>query len=157
MPKQLDMFDTNPYQVPVISLKVVRDGGVDAGRLVRSPADIYALVKDLIAFKDREVMLAIHMSTRNDVLAIETVCVGSLNAAHIRAADVFKGAIVNNAACIILAHNHPSMDVSPSPEDVSITRTLVEAGKLLDLPVLDHLVVGGTKFVSLNERGLGFE
>jgi DNA repair protein RadC len=74
----------------------------------------------------------------------------------VRVGEVFKQAIRRNAACILVLHNHPSGDPTPSPEDVNLTRAIVSAGKLLDIDVLDHLVVGGGKFVSLKERGLGF-
>ena len=81
---------------------------------------------------------------------------GSLNTSLIRVAEVFSEAVKVNAAGIIVVHNHPSGDPSPSPEDVAVTRALVEAGKLLDIDVLDHLVIGQHRFVSLKERGLGF-
>ncbi len=88
---------------------------------------------------------------------METVYVGSLNASYIRVAEVFREAVTRNCAAVIVAHNHPSGDPTPSPEDVAVTRQLVAAGKLLDIEVLDHLVVGMQRFVSLRERGLGFE
>ena len=86
------------------------------------------------------------------------VSIGGLNAAVVRVADVFKAAIVANAASILIAHNHPSGDVTPSPEDVRITEMLVDAGKLLDIGVLDHIIIGDTlhRFCSLKERQLGF-
>ncbi|MEE8390301.1 MAG: JAB domain-containing protein, partial [Anaerolineae bacterium] len=77
-------------------------------------------------------------------------------ASHIRVSEVFRDAVKRNCAAIIVAHNHPSGDPTPSPEDVEVTRQLVEAGKLLDIEVLDHLIVGQQRFVSLRERGLGF-
>jgi DNA repair protein RadC len=85
------------------------------------------------------------------------VYVGSLNASHIRVGEIFRDAVKRNCAAIIVVHNHPSGDPSPSPEDVAVTRQLVAAGKLLDIEVLDHLVIGQQRFVSLRERGLGFE
>ena len=96
------------------------------------------------------------MDTKNQVLKIHTVYVGSLNTAVVRVAEVFREAIRLNAAALIIAHNHPSGDVSPSPEDVHVTRQLVEAGKLLNIDVLDHLVLGNQCWLSLKERGLGF-
>ena len=81
---------------------------------------------------------------------------GSLNTSLIRVGEVFRDGIRANAAAIILSHNHPSGDPSPSPEDVAVTRAIVEAGKLLDIQCLDHLILGGTRHVSLKERGLGF-
>jgi DNA repair protein RadC len=88
---------------------------------------------------------------------VETVYVGSLNASHIRVGEVFRDAVRRNCAAIIVVHNHPSGDPAPSPEDVAVTRQLVKAGALLDIEVLDHLIVGQQRYVSLRERGLGFE
>jgi DNA repair protein RadC len=81
---------------------------------------------------------------------------GSVNTAMIRVGEVFKEALRLNATSIIVAHNHPSSDPAPSPEDILVTRQIVEAGKLLDVEVLDHLVLAGNRYVSLRERGLGF-
>ncbi|RPJ43835.1 MAG: hypothetical protein EHM21_10965, partial [Chloroflexi bacterium] len=78
------------------------------------------------------------------------------NASTVRVAEVFKPAITRNAAGIIILHNHPSGDPSPSPEDVALTRSIVQAGKLLDIDVIDHLIIGQNRWVSLKERGLGF-
>ena len=98
------------------------------------------------------------LDTRNRVLGIHEVYKGSLNTSMIRVGEIFREAIRRNAAAIIAAHNHPSTDPSPSANDVDVTRQMVEAGKLLDIETLDHLIIGGTGqgFVSLKERGLGF-
>jgi DNA repair protein RadC len=106
---------------------------------------------------DQEYLYVIHLDTRNRVIGSpREVYHGSLNTSLIRVAEVFSEAVKVNAAGIIVVHNHPSGDPSPSPEDVAVTRALVEAGKLLDIDVLDHLVIGQHRFVSLKERGLGF-
>lgn len=81
---------------------------------------------------------------------------GSVNTAMIRVGEVFKEALRLNATSIIVAHNHPTSDPTPSPEDILVTRQIVEAGKLLDCECLDHLILAGNRFVSLRERGLGF-
>ena len=96
------------------------------------------------------------LNTRNHVQKIESVYRGSLNTSQVRVGEVFKAAIRVNAAAIIVVHNHPSGDPTPSPDDLAITRAIVEAGKLLDVQVLDHLVIGQGRFISLKERGLGF-
>jgi DNA repair protein RadC len=83
--------------------------------------------------------------------------VGSLNTSVIRVGELFRHAIKENAAAMIVAHNHPSGDPSPSPEDVQVTRQIASAGKLLDIDLLDHLIIGHGRYVSLKERGLGFE
>ena len=81
---------------------------------------------------------------------------GSLNSSWIRIAEVFRDAVRINAAAVIIAHNHPSGDPTPSPEDVAVTKAIVEAGKLLDIEVLDHLVIGQGRYVSMKAKGLGF-
>jgi DNA repair protein RadC len=90
------------------------------------------------------------------MLNIEKVYVGSLNSSMVRVGELFKPAIQRNAASIIVVHNHPSGDPTPSPEDIALTKSIVQAGKLLDIELLDHLVIGQNKFVSMKERGLGF-
>ena len=96
------------------------------------------------------------LNTRNRVIKIEMIYRGSLNSSQVRVGELFKDAIRRNAAAVIVVHNHPSGDPTPSPDDVAITRAMVEAGRLLDIQVLDHLVIGSGRFVSLKERGLGF-
>jgi DNA repair protein RadC len=96
------------------------------------------------------------LDTRNHVLDIKEVYHGSVNSSQVRIGEVFKAAIRRNAAAVIIVHNHPSGDPTPSPDDVAVTRACVQAGKLLDVEVLDHLVIGQNRFVSMKERGLGF-
>ena len=97
------------------------------------------------------------LNTKNQVLGISQVYIGNVNTSVVRAAEVFRPAIRQNCPSIIVVHNHPSGDPTPSPEDVAVTQQLVEAGKLLDIEMRDHIVIGsGNRFVSLKERGLGF-
>ena len=96
------------------------------------------------------------LDTRNRMVKLVEVYRGSLNSSLIRVSEVFKEAVRANAAAIIVVHNHPSGDPTPSPEDISVTHAIVQAGKLLDIEVLDHIVVGKNKFISLKSRGLGF-
>ena len=124
--------------------------------LVRSPSDVAQLLMSEMAHLQQEHFQVLYLDTRNRLLGSETVYVGSLNASHIRVAEVFRDAVKRNCAAIIVAHNHPSGDPTPSPEDVEVTRQLVAAGNLLDIEVLDHLIIGQQRFVSLRERGLGF-
>jgi len=125
--------------------------------VVRSPSDVAQLLMAEMAHLEQEHFRVLYLDTRNRVLGCETVYIGSLNASHIRVGEVFRDAIKRNCAAIIVAHNHPSGDPTPSPEDVEVTRQLVAAGNLLDIEVLDHLIIGQQRFVSLRERGLGFE
>jgi DNA repair protein RadC len=124
--------------------------------VVRSPADVAQLLMAEMSHLEQEHFRVVFLDTRNRVLDAETLYVGSLNAAHIRVGEVFREAIRRNCAAIICAHNHVSHECSPSSEDVAVTRQIVEAGHLLGVECLDHLVIGRQGFVSLRERGLGF-
>jgi DNA repair protein RadC len=123
---------------------------------VNSPEDAVALVQFEMQALEKEHLRVILLDTRNHVIEVNEVYQGSLNSSVVRVGEVFTPAVRRNAASILVVHNHPSGDPSPSPEDVSITRTLVQAGKLLEIEVLDHIIIGLGKFVSLKERGLGF-
>jgi DNA repair protein RadC len=124
---------------------------------VSTPDDAFHLLKSEMMFLDQEHLRLILLDTRNRVLRTPTIYVGSLNTSVIRVGELFRAAIRENAAAFIVAHNHPSGDPSPSPEDVNVTRQIVQAGKLLDVDVLDHIVIGRNRYVSLKQRGLGFD
>jgi DNA repair protein RadC len=125
---------------------------------IRSPADAANLLMPEMGLLEQEHLRVILLDTKNRVIAIPTIYVGSVNTTMIRISELFREAIRRNCPAIIIAHNHPSSDPSPSPEDITVTRQAVEAGKLLDIDVLDHLIIGGAnRFVSLKERGLGFQ
>jgi len=124
---------------------------------VHSPADAAAMVQYEMSVLEQEYLKVFLLDTRNRVMDIVEVYHGSLNSAQIRIAELFKPAIQRQAASIILVHNHPSGDPTPSPDDVAVTRAAIQAGKLLDVDLLDHLIVGSAgKWVSLKEKGLGF-
>lgn len=123
---------------------------------IRSPADVANLLMLEMGLLEREELRVLVMDTKNNVRKVVTVYQGSLNTAVVRVGEVFTPALRANAAAIIVVHNHPSNDPTPSPEDVRVTEMLVEAGKLLDVAVLDHVILGKNRYVSLKERGLGF-
>ena len=125
-------------------------------RQIKSPNDVAELLLLEMRHLDQEHLRTVLLDTKNRVQAVSTVYVGSLNASLVRVGEVFKAALRHNSAALIVAHNHPSGDPTPSPEDVLVTREIVSAGKLLDVEVLDHLVIGQGRFVSMRERGLGF-
>jgi len=129
-----------------------------AARLrLKSPADAAGLLLADMGALEQEELRTIIVDSKNQVLKVHTVYKGSLNTAVLRIAEVFREAIRLNAAALIVAHNHPSGDPDPSAEDLHVTRQLVEAGKLLSIDVLDHLVIGHNgRWLSLKERGLGF-
>jgi DNA repair protein RadC len=123
---------------------------------IRSPADAAGLLMPRLSLLEQEEVHVIMLDTRNRVLGITQVYRGSLNAASMRISELFREAIRINAAAIIVAHNHPSSDPSPSGQDIHVTREIIKAGKLLEMDTLDHIIIGGTAFTSLKERGLAF-
>ena len=128
----------------------------EEGAQIRSPADAANLVMSEMGFLEQEELRIMLLDTKNHVLETTTLYRGSLNTSLIRVGELFRAAIRANSASLIVVHNHPSGDPTPSPEDVAVTKQIVEAGQLLDVEVLDHLIIGGQRFVSLKERGLGF-
>lgn len=123
---------------------------------INSPGDAAGLVMYEMQALEKEHLRVILLDTRNHVIEIHEVYRGSLNASVVRVGEVFTPAVRRNAASILVVHNHPSGDPSPSPEDISITRSLLQAGKLLQIELLDHIIIGQGKYVSLKEKGLGF-
>jgi len=122
---------------------------------VRCAHDAYLLLADM-ADLEQETLRVLLLDTRGRVLAIPTLYVGNVNTTLVRPAEIFREAVRRNAVSIIVAHNHPSGDPTPSPEDIALTRDLVAAGRLLGIGVLDHLIIGQGRYVSLRERGVAF-
>ena len=121
------------------------------------PQDVAGMLMVEMGGLEQEELRVVVLDTKNHVIEVGMVYRGTINSSAVRVAEVFKAAIRRNAAAIILAHNHPSGDPSPSSEDVAVTREIVEAGKLLGIELLDHLVIGmGRRWISLRGRGLGF-
>jgi DNA repair protein RadC len=123
---------------------------------VTSPADAANLLMAEMSTLEQEHLRTLLLDTKHRVLASPTVYVGNVNTSVIRVAELFREAIRLNCVALIVAHNHPSGDPTPSPDDIKVTEQIVQAGKLLDIEVLDHLVIGQQRYVSLKERGLGF-
>jgi DNA repair protein RadC len=123
---------------------------------VRAPSDAAQALMPLLSYAEQEHFVVVFLDTRNRIIDQDVLYKGSLNTSLVRIAEVFRGAARRNCAAIIVAHNHPSGDPSPSPEDVALTRRLVEAGQL-EIEVLDHLVIGRNRYLSMRERQLGFD
>ncbi|RME86633.1 MAG: JAB domain-containing protein [Anaerolineae bacterium] len=123
---------------------------------IHSPADAAALVQYEMSALEQEHLRVLLLDTRNHVLDIVEVYRGSVNSSQVRVGEVFREAIRRNATAIIVVHNHPSGDPTPSPDDVAVTRAIIQAGQLLGVEVLDHIVIGQGRFVSLKERKLAF-
>lgn len=128
----------------------------DEGPIIHNPSDAAAMLQYEMSALEQEELRVMLMDTRNRARHIETVYRGSVNSSQVRIAEIFKAAIRRNASNLIVIHNHPSGDPTPSPDDVAITRAILQAGELLDIKLLDHIIIGNGKFVSLKERGLGF-
>jgi DNA repair protein RadC len=130
--------------------------GADERPQIKSPADVASLLMVEMSHLDQEHLRTVLLDTKNRVQQISTIYVGSVNTAVLRVGEVFRDAVRKNSTAMIVVHNHPSGDPTPSPEDILVTRQIVEAGKLLDIDILDHLVIGRGRYVSMRERGLGF-
>lgn len=130
---------------------LVREGNNDEIIKIHAPSEVYELVKDELATADRETFLSVMFASRNILIGVETISIGSVEGTLITPRDVFKSAILANAVSIILCHNHPSGDLIPSKEDIETTKKLIDAGKLLGINVLDHLIVSSEGYKSLRE------
>ncbi|HWQ42131.1 MAG TPA: DNA repair protein RadC [Desulfosporosinus sp.] len=122
--------------------------------VVNSPQDVAHIVMEEMRFLDREHFRVVSLSTKNHVLGISPISIGSLNSSLVHPRECFKEAIRRNSNAIILLHNHPSGDPTPSQEDIEVTRRLAEGGKILGIEVLDHVIIGDNRFISLKERGI---
>ncbi len=122
-----------------------------------TPADAAALLMAEIGHLEQEHFCVLFLDARYRVLGIQTLYRGNLTLTQIRVGEVFREAIRRNCAHIVVAHNHPSGDPTPSPDDIAVTRQLVEAGRLLGIEVLDHLIIGQQRWLSMRDRRLGFE
>lgn len=142
-----------------VKLMVVRDSGRPEfpKRRIMSSADIFSLYKQMEGYftsLDREEFVIIGLDGKNRTIFFNSVSVGSLNASIVHPREVFKMAILGNAASLILCHNHPSGDPVPSPEDIEITKRLVAAGELLGIKILDHIIFGDGEYKSFADSGL---
>lgn len=122
-------------------------------RNIKAPEDAYKILKQFLVEADRELFMVLCLDTKNQPTAMNICHIGSLNSSIVHPREVLKPAILSNSASIIVAHNHPSNDPTPSREDIEVTKRLTEAGKIIGIEVLDHLVVCSDTFISLKEKG----
>ena len=127
--------------------------GIGIEPTITSPADVLGLLTDIKDLR-KEYFVALFLNARNQVICRENVSVGSLNASLVHPREVFVPAVGSSAASVILAHNHPSGDVTPSREDIELTRRMVQAGEIMGIEVLDHLIVGSERFLSMKEANV---
>jgi DNA repair protein RadC len=143
-------------RIELVSLRMVREKTsiLYPDRVIRKPEDAAELFRQFIGDCDRESFCIICLNTKNEPTALHQVSCGTLNASLVHPRETFKLAILSNSASIIAAHNHPSGEPTPSPEDVELTKRLRDSGTLLGIKLLDHIILGDDKFVSMKERGL---
>jgi len=130
---------------------LIREGACDAMIKIQNPQDVYELVKEELVNSDREILLSVMLTIKNDLIGVETVSMGSITASTVAPRDVFKSAILANAVAIIICHNHPSGELIPSVADIEMTKQLITAGELIGIRVLDHLIVSNHGYKSLIE------
>ncbi len=141
-------------RVNIVSVKLVRESSIlYEKRSIRSPQDAYELAKSFLEDKDREHFIVVSLDTKNQPVSINVCHIGSLNASLVSPREVMKAAILSSAASIMVLHNHPSGLTDPSNEDIKVTKRLVEAGNLMGIELLDHIIVGDNTFNSLKEKG----
>lgn len=144
-----------PYALPIYSVRLVRESSLKAEvKKIRSPRDCVNVFAEYIGDADREHFVALMLDTKNQMVALHTVSIGDLSSSIVHPREVFKIAVALGAASIIVAHNHPSGDPTPSPEDIAVTRRLHQAGELLGIELLDHIVIGDQRWSSLKEKGV---
>ena len=141
-------------RINIVSIKMVKESSfLYQTRQILSPKEAYEMIKEQLEGLDREQFIIACLNTKNEPTNITVVSVGSLNKAIVHPREVFKTAILSNAASIMAFHNHPSGETTPSQQDIQLTKRLYEAGELLGIKLLDHLIIGDGSFTSLKEKG----
>lgn len=140
---------------PIYKVSLVRDSSIrtEDRPSLTTPLSVVRMLREMVKDTDREQFMVIMLDARNRVIGVNVASVGTVSATLVHPREVFKPAIVANAVGIIVAHNHPSGSSDPSPEDRQTTRRLVDAGRTLGIPVVDHLIVSDESFVSFRDEG----
>lgn len=144
-------------RINIYSVTLVRESAkvYDLDRTIRSPRDAYDVIQDVLELstKTKENLVMMSLNTKNQVIGLHTIHVGTVNASLVHPRDVLQQAILNNATSFMMFHNHPSGDVRPSNEDIEVTNRMVEAGKIIGIEMLDHIIVGERTYLSMSEKG----
>lgn len=150
------MCKNSAKRVDIVSLKVVKESSILYGnRKISSPGDAVDIGRIMLDGSDREKLLLCCLNTKNEPNSLNIVSIGSLNSSIVHPREVFKLAILSNSASIILFHNHPSGDTNPSKEDINITKRIKEAGKIIGIDLIDHIILGDNeRYTSLKEKGI---
>lgn len=145
----------NEYGLEVVNVRLVRESSLYSDSPVSNPRDAERIVADEMATWDREVFCVMNLNTKGKVINLSVVSVGVLDSSLVHPREVFKSVILSNAAAVILVHNHPSGVIEPSPEDYEVTKRLMDAGDVLGIKVVDHIIVGGGngEYISLASEG----
>lgn len=139
--------------VNVVKVYMKKEGTLKLESKVSSPTNVYEVSKKYLGEVDREHLILLVLDNKNAINSISTIAIGSLNTAIIHPREVYKTAILCNGASIIIVHNHPSGDTTPSKEDILITKRLQESGKILGIDLIDHVIIGDNTYTSLKEKG----
>ncbi|MEK4712052.1 JAB domain-containing protein [Sporosarcina sp. FSL K6-5500] len=141
-------------RVDIVSLRLVKETSLlYKDRAIRSPEDGYNLFKQFLGELDREYLVVMCLDVKNQPTAINVCHIGSLNASIVHPREVMKAGILSNAASILICHNHPSGQPEPSQEDIDVTNRLAEAGRIMGIELIDHLIIGDGRYVSLKDKG----
>ena len=142
--------------ISIVRVKLVKEkGAYYSAKSITNPGELASVARRFLDNTDREVFLTINFSPVNTINSIHVVSIGSLDKTIVHPREVFKAAILSNSSTIALAHNHPSGSLNPSPEDIQITKKLVQCGEILDIKVIDHIIVADDQHISFAERKIG--
>lgn len=143
--------------IDLVSLKICREKSIPYNKKnIVNPNDAYDVIKSFIGNTDREYFLVLTLSNSNQPCAVEICSIGTLTYACVHPREVFKFAVKSNASKIMIAHTHPSNNINPSSSDIEFTKNLVEVSKLLQIPIIDHLIIGEDSFFSFAENKMMF-
>ena len=154
--KRINGLTATKVDLLIAGFELARRGlnqGMGIEPSISRPSDVVSLLTDIKNHK-KEFFIAVFLNARNQVIKKETISIGSLNASLVHPREIFNPAVGSSAASIILSHNHPSGDVTPSQEDIELTRRMVQAGEIMGIEILDHLIVASERFLSMKEANL---